>query len=107
MPKNFLPDDDMSEFEVKVRAPEGTSLEATFVLLDRISRDVRRLGGVEYTLTSVADSDQRIANEGTIYVRMAPLRPAALRPVGNDELRPQRDPAAVSPSRTCGSASIR
>jgi HAE1 family hydrophobic/amphiphilic exporter-1 len=71
--KNFLPDDDQSEFEIKVRAPEGTSLEATFVLLQRISRDVRRLCGVEYTLTSVADSDQRIANEGTVYVRMAPL----------------------------------
>ncbi len=70
---NFLPDDDQSEFEVKVRAPEGTSLEATFVMLERISRDVRRLRGVEYTLTSVADSDQRIANEGTVYVRMAPL----------------------------------
>ena len=41
--QNFLPDDDQSEFEVKVRAPEGTSLEATFVILDRISRDVRRL----------------------------------------------------------------
>ena len=27
--KNFLPDDDQSEFEIKVRAPEGTSLEAT------------------------------------------------------------------------------
>ena len=73
VPKNFLPDDDQAEFEVKVRAPEGTSLEATFVLVDRISRDVRRLGGVEYTLTSVADSDQRIANEGTVYVRMAPV----------------------------------
>ena len=71
--KNFLPDDDQSEFEVKVRAPEGTSLEATFVILDRISRDVRRLSGVEYTLTSVADNDQRIANEGTVYVRMVPL----------------------------------
>ena len=71
--KNFLPDDDQSEFEVKVRAPEGTSLEATFVMLERISRDVRRLRGVEYTLTSVADSDQRIANEGTVYVRMVPL----------------------------------
>ena len=72
--KNFLPDDDQSEFEVKVRAPEGTSLEATFVILDRISREVRRLGGVEYTLTSVADSEQRIANEGTVYVRMVPLK---------------------------------
>jgi HAE1 family hydrophobic/amphiphilic exporter-1 len=71
--KNFLPDDDQSEFEVNVRAPEGTSLEATFVMLDRISRDVRRLSGVEYTLTSVADSEQRIANEGKIYVRMVPI----------------------------------
>ena len=74
VPKNFLPDDDMAEFEINVRAPEGTSLEATFVLLDRISRDVRRLGGVEYTLTSAADSEQRIANEGTVYVRMAPVQ---------------------------------
>ncbi|MGA2257052.1 MAG: efflux RND transporter permease subunit, partial [Thermoguttaceae bacterium] len=71
--KNFLPDDDQSEFEVKVRTPEGTSLEATFVVLDRIAREVRNLGGVEYTLTSVADDDQRIANAGTVYVRMAPL----------------------------------
>lgn len=71
--KNFLPDDDQAEFEVKVRAPEGTSLEATFVILDRIARSVRTLSGVEYTLTSVADSDQRIANEGTVYVRMVPV----------------------------------
>ena len=96
VPMNFLPDDDQSEFEVKVRAPEGTSLEATFVLLDRISRDVRRLGGVQYTLTSVADSDQRIANEGTVYVRMAPLRRAAVQPVRDDELCPQGNPAALS-----------
>jgi HAE1 family hydrophobic/amphiphilic exporter-1 len=72
--KNFLPDDDQSEFEIAVRAPEGTSLEATFVILDRISREVRRLSGVDCTLTSVADSDQRIANQGTIYVRMVPVR---------------------------------
>ena len=71
--KNFLPDDDQSEFEIKVRAPEGTSLEATFVILDRIAREVRDLSGVDYTLTSVADDDQRIANQGTVYVRMSPL----------------------------------
>ena len=27
--KNFLPNDDQSEFEVGLRAPEGTSLDAT------------------------------------------------------------------------------
>ncbi len=31
--KNFLPSDDQSEFEVGLRAPEGTSLEATEIVL--------------------------------------------------------------------------
>ena len=60
-----------------MRAPEGTSLEATFVILDRIAREVRNLNCVEYTLTSVADDDQRIGNLGTVYVRMVPLGSAA------------------------------
>ena len=63
--KDFLPDDDQSEFEVKVRAPEGTSLEAT--LRDPASASPARSAspsGVQYTLTSVADNDQRIANDG-------------------------------------------
>ena len=107
--KNFLPDDDQSEFEIKVRAPEGTSLEATFVILDRISRDVRGLSGVEYALTSVADSEQRIANEGTVYVRMTPLgtrrfdqfemmnyvRNEILPPYRKQDLRISVSPAAV------------
>ena len=107
--KNFLPDDDQSEFEVKVRAPEGTSLEATFVILDRIAREVRNLSGVDYTLTSVADDDQRIANAGTVYVRMAPLgqrrfdqfemmnyvREEILPPFRKQDLRISVSPAAV------------
>ena len=107
--KNFLPDDDQSEFEIKVRAPEGTSLEATFVILDRIAREVRNLSGVDYTLTSVADDDQRIANAGTVYVRMAPLgqrrfdqfemmnyvRQQILPPFREQELRISVSPAAV------------
>jgi len=107
--KNFLPDDDQSEFEVKVRAPEGTSLEATLVILDRIAREVRNLGGVDYTLTSVADDDQRIANQGTVYVRMAPLgqrrfdqfammnyvRQEILPPFRQQDLRISVSPAAV------------
>ena len=107
--KNFLPDDDQSEFEIKVRAPEGTSLEATFVVLDRIAREVRNLSGVAYTLTSVADDDQRIANLGTVYVRMAPLgqrsfdqfemmnyvRETVLPPFRKQDLRISVSPAAI------------
>jgi HAE1 family hydrophobic/amphiphilic exporter-1 len=68
--KNFLPDDDASEFQVNVQAPEGTSLEATQVLIARIARDIRQLDGVRYTIASVADTEQRIPYEGMAYVRL-------------------------------------
>lgn len=68
--KNFLPDDDASEFQVNIRAPEGTSLEATQVLVARIARDIRQLDGVRYTIASVADTEQHTPYEGTAYVRL-------------------------------------
>jgi HAE1 family hydrophobic/amphiphilic exporter-1 len=67
---NFLPDDDQSDFEIGVQAPEGTSLEATQALVARMARDVRKLNGVRYTIASVADDEQHTANKGTIYVRL-------------------------------------
>ncbi len=70
LPKNFIPDEDSSEFQVSVQAPEGTSLEATQVLVARIARDIRQLDGVRYTIASVADTDQRNPYQGTIYVRL-------------------------------------
>jgi hydrophobic/amphiphilic exporter-1 (mainly G- bacteria), HAE1 family len=70
VPKNFLPDDDESEFQVNVQTPEGTSLEATQALIGRIARDVRSLNGVSYTIASVADTEQRLANSGSIYTRL-------------------------------------
>ena len=70
LPKNFTPDEDSSEFEVSVLAPEGTSLEATQVTIARIARDIRTLNGVLYTTSSVADTEQRNPYQGTIYVRL-------------------------------------
>lgn len=70
IPKNFMPDDDESQFQVDVRAPEGSSLEATQLIVTRIARDIRTLNGVRYTIASTADTDQHIANKGSIYVRM-------------------------------------
>lgn len=74
VPKNFLPDDDQSEFQVQVRAPEGTSLEATQLLINRIARDIRRYEGVLHTVASTADTEQRISNLGNIYVKLADAR---------------------------------
>ncbi len=71
--KNFLPDEDSSEFQLNVQAPEGTSLEATQVLIARIARDIRQLNGARYTISSVADTDERTPYKGTIYVRLVDL----------------------------------
>jgi HAE1 family hydrophobic/amphiphilic exporter-1 len=71
--KNFLPDEDSSEFQLDVQAPEGTSLEATQVVIARIARDIRQVNGVRYAISSVADTDERTPYKGTIYVRLVDL----------------------------------
>ncbi|MBI4277157.1 MAG: efflux RND transporter permease subunit, partial [Armatimonadetes bacterium] len=68
--KNFLPEDDASEYEVVVRAPEGLNLEATQRLGLRMAEDIRRLPGIRYTILTVGDDAFRTANRFTIYVRM-------------------------------------
>ncbi len=71
--KNFLPNDDQAEFEVGVRAPEGTSLEATEIIANRIASRIQRLDGVSYTLVSIADDPAHTQNSGTVYVRLKPV----------------------------------
>jgi hydrophobic/amphiphilic exporter-1 (mainly G- bacteria), HAE1 family len=71
--KNFLPNDDQSEFEVGLRAPEGTSLDATEIIANRLATRIRRLPEVAYTLVSVADDPAQTQNSGTVYVRLKPV----------------------------------
>ncbi len=71
--KNFLPNDDQSEFEVGLRAPEGTSLEATEIIANRLATRIRKLPEVAYTLVSVADDPAQTQNSGTVYVRLKPV----------------------------------
>ncbi|MFN7142575.1 MAG: efflux RND transporter permease subunit [Myxococcota bacterium] len=70
VPKSFLPINDEAEFEVTLRAPEGTSLAATQVIASRAARRVKELPGVEYTLTTVGGNDQGQVNVANIYVRL-------------------------------------
>ena len=63
VPKGFLPENDEAQFEVNVRAPEGTSLEATDAdRRARRARDPRAAGEVASTLVTVGDGDQRTPN---------------------------------------------
>ncbi|MEO8055459.1 MAG: efflux RND transporter permease subunit, partial [Acidobacteriota bacterium] len=74
VPKNFLPYDDESQFEVNFRAPEGTSLEATALIGNRISRDVKTLPGVEYALLTVGADDAKTPNVASVYVKLVDAR---------------------------------
>jgi len=70
---NFFPVDDQSEFEVTVRAPEGTSLRKTLDIAERVSAGIRNLKHVDYTLTTIGDDQQRTQNQAKIYVKLADL----------------------------------
>lgn len=69
--KSFLPPVEEAEFVVNLRTPEGTSLAATDLAAERFARDLRNLAGVEGTLVTIGDNDQRTANLAGIFVRLS------------------------------------
>lgn len=69
---DFLPPNDEAQFEIYIQTPEGTTLEATTLIAERLARKARELPEVESTLVSIADSDQRQPNIGRIYVHLTP-----------------------------------
>jgi hydrophobic/amphiphilic exporter-1 (mainly G- bacteria), HAE1 family len=72
--KNFIPQDDQSEFEINVRAPEGTSLDSTEIIANRIANAVRqRLSEVDFTVVTVAGDPAKTRNLASIYVRLRPI----------------------------------
>jgi HAE1 family hydrophobic/amphiphilic exporter-1 len=70
---NFFPLDDQNEYDVTVRAPEGTSLKSTLDLAQKVSADLRQLPHVKFTITTIGDDQLRTTNEAKIYVRMNDL----------------------------------
>ena len=68
--KEFIATDDLSEFLVSVRAPEGTSLAATSDQLEQIAADIRKLPDIKYTLVTVGADQQGTVNKGDITVHM-------------------------------------
>ncbi len=67
---DFIPANDEAQFEIYLQAPEGTSLDATTLIGERIARQVRDIPEVDSTLVTVAGGDQRQSNVGSIYVHM-------------------------------------
>ncbi len=67
---NFTPEDDQSQFDITLRAPEGTSLAAMEVLANRLGAAVRRIPEVDFTLTTVAGDAAGTLNTATMLVRL-------------------------------------
>jgi HAE1 family hydrophobic/amphiphilic exporter-1 len=71
--KNFLPVDDQSQFEINMRAPEGSTLANTSTIVERIASDVRTLPGVTDTLVTIGGDNQQLVNSANIYVKLSDL----------------------------------
>jgi HAE1 family hydrophobic/amphiphilic exporter-1 len=73
VPVNFTPQDDTSELEVTLRAPEGSSLEATGVLANRVGTAIRRIPEVAYTMATVAGDGATTRNTASVFVKLKSL----------------------------------
>lgn len=70
VPKGFTPPNDVAEFDVNVRAPEGTSLAETQLQAERVARAIRALPGVTHTLVTIGNDSGQTRNLANIFVRL-------------------------------------
>jgi HAE1 family hydrophobic/amphiphilic exporter-1 len=71
VPGGFLPEDDQAQFEINIRGPEGQSLQATRLFVERMASDVKRVDGVAHTLVTVGEGDAHSSNIGKIYALLS------------------------------------
>ena len=76
--KDFVPTDDTGQYQISIKAPDGTSLEATKQLFQQIEKETRGIPFVVNTLTTIgsgsgADSLTSNSNQGSITVELTPL----------------------------------
>ncbi len=76
MKPDFVVDDDMSEFEVIVETPPGSSLERSDQTLQRLEADLRTVPEMEHLFTTIGVRGKDRANitDASIYVGLKHLR---------------------------------
>lgn len=78
----FIPLEDQSEFNVRVKAPLGSSVQATAAVFERVRFKLAGRPWLDYTFTAIGADELQRANEGTMYVK---LREKKDRSVGQQE----------------------
>ncbi|MGA3121301.1 MAG: efflux RND transporter permease subunit [Polyangiaceae bacterium] len=74
VPKGFTPPNDVAEFDVNVRAPEGTSLAETRLQAERVAREIRAIPGVDHTLVTIGNDSSVTRNLANIFVHLVDPR---------------------------------
>ena len=95
--KGFLPVNDEAHFEVTVRTPEGTSLQQTSLITERMAREFRTWPETVRTLMTIGDDNAKTQNLGRIYVRLKDpesrnLTQAQLMDKARKEITSKQDP---------------
>jgi HAE1 family hydrophobic/amphiphilic exporter-1 len=72
--KDFLPKNDESQFLVAIRAPEGTTVEQTELIANRVARAIKPVAGVGYTIVTVGDDERRTPNVATVFVKLVDVQ---------------------------------
>lgn len=68
--KDFITQDDTSDFQVDIRTPEGYSLSATAERLTQLEDEIRKIEGVINLLTTIGGDSQRNPSSASIYVKI-------------------------------------
>ncbi|MGH7411368.1 MAG: efflux RND transporter permease subunit [Candidatus Methylomirabilis sp.] len=76
MKTDFVVDDDMSEFEVIVETPPGSSLARSDQILERLEADLRTVPEMEHLFTTIGvrGKDRANVTDASIYVGLRHLR---------------------------------
>jgi len=71
VPNGFMPVNDEATLQVSIRAPEGTSLDQTRLVSDRVAREIREtVPEVILTLNTIGDNTEQAVNVSTIFVKL-------------------------------------
>jgi HAE1 family hydrophobic/amphiphilic exporter-1 len=74
--KEFVPDDDMSEFEIILEMPAGSSLERSDAITRTLEGEIKQLPGVTHLFTTIGVQGAQISNvtNADIYVALTPIK---------------------------------
>jgi multidrug efflux pump subunit AcrB len=94
--KGFLPVNDEARFQLQVRTPEGTGLDQSVLIAERIARKIREFPETRLTVTTIGDDGGRVHNFATVYVA---LTSPELRKASQNDLmdRTRREIVATQP----------